>query len=59
MIYSYAGVSTDGQIVAAQITTLSVAGAGKFIHEVVSGAQRNWRNCIGSCIPWRKVMQYW
>ena len=39
MIYGYARVSTDGQSVAAQVATLTAAGAGKVFREVASGAK--------------------
>jgi DNA invertase Pin-like site-specific DNA recombinase len=39
MIYGYARVSTDGQSVAAQVSTLKAAGAGKVFREVASGAK--------------------
>ncbi len=39
MIYGYARVSTDGQSVAAQIATLTAAGAEKVFREVASGAK--------------------
>src|SRR3954452_5355586 len=39
MIYGYARVSTDGQSVAAQVTTLTDAGAEKVFREVASGAK--------------------
>ena len=39
MIYGYARVSTDGQSVAAQVTALNAAGAGKVFREVASGAK--------------------
>jgi len=39
MIYGYARVSTDGQNVAAQVTALTDAGAGKVFKEVASGAK--------------------
>jgi DNA invertase Pin-like site-specific DNA recombinase len=41
MIYGYARVSTDGQSVAAQVATLTAAGAGKVFREVASGAKTN------------------
>ena len=37
--YGYARVSTDGQSVAAQVTALNAAGAGKVFREVASGAK--------------------
>jgi len=39
MIYGYARVSTDGQSVAAQVATLTDAGAAKVFKEVASGAK--------------------
>jgi DNA invertase Pin-like site-specific DNA recombinase len=39
MIYGYAGVSTDGQGVDAQVRQLRAAGAGKVFREVASGAK--------------------
>ena len=39
MIYGYARVSTDGQTVAAQVATLTFAGAAKVFREVASGAK--------------------
>ena len=39
MIYGYARVSTDGQTVAAQVATLTAAGAAKVFREVASGAK--------------------
>ncbi len=39
MIYGYAIVSTDGQTVAAQVATLTAAGAAKVFSEVASGAK--------------------
>ena len=39
MKYGYARVSTDGQSVAAQVTALKAAGAGKVFREVASGAK--------------------
>ncbi len=39
MNYGYARVSTDGQSVAAQVATLTAAGAGKVFREVASGAK--------------------
>ncbi len=39
MIYDYARVSTDGQSVEAQVTTLTAAGAGKVFREVASGVK--------------------
>jgi len=39
MIYGYARVSTDGQTVAAQVTALKAAGAGRVFREVASGAK--------------------
>src|SRR5215213_5521450 len=39
MIYGYARVSTDGQSVEAQVTTLTAAGAEKVFREVASGAK--------------------
>ncbi len=39
MIYGYARVSTDGQSVAAQVTTLKAAGADQVFKEVASGAK--------------------
>ena len=39
MIYGYARVSTDGQSVAAQVSQLAAAGAGKVFREVASGAK--------------------
>ena len=39
MIYGYARVSTDGQSVAAQVATLTEAGAAKVFKEVASGAK--------------------
>ena len=39
IIYGYAIVSTDGQTVAAQVPTLTAAGAAKVFREVVSGAK--------------------
>src|SRR3954469_19368338 len=39
MIYGYARVSTDGQSVEAQVTTLTDAGAEKVFREVASGAK--------------------
>jgi len=39
MIYGYARVSTDGQSVEAQVTTLTAAGAGKVFREVASGVK--------------------
>jgi DNA invertase Pin-like site-specific DNA recombinase len=39
MIYGYARVSTDGQSVAAQVATLTDAGAAKVYKEVASGAK--------------------
>src|SRR5271165_4699555 len=39
MIYGYARVSTDGQSVSAQVTTLRASGAGKVFREVASGAK--------------------
>jgi DNA invertase Pin-like site-specific DNA recombinase len=39
MIYGYAGVSTDGQSVDAQVRQLRAAGAGKVFREVASGAK--------------------
>ena len=39
MIYGYARVSTDGQSVTAQVSALTVAGAGKVFREVASGAK--------------------
>ena len=39
MIYGYARVSTDGQSVAAQVATLTDAGAQKIYKEVASGAK--------------------
>lgn len=39
MIYGYARVSTDGQSVAAQIATLTAAGAAKVFQETASGAK--------------------
>ena len=39
MIYGYARVSTDGQSVAAQVSQLGAAGAGKVFREVASGAK--------------------
>ena len=39
MKYGYARVSTDGQSVAAQVTTLKAAGAEKVFKEVASGAK--------------------
>src|SRR6202453_2900152 len=39
MIYGYARVSTDGQSVAAQVATLTAAGAVKVFREVASGAR--------------------
>jgi DNA invertase Pin-like site-specific DNA recombinase len=39
MIYGYAGVSTDGQSVAAQVENLRKHGAGKVFREVASGAK--------------------
>jgi len=39
MIYGYARVSTDGQSVNAQVTTLTDAGAEKVFREVASGAK--------------------
>jgi DNA invertase Pin-like site-specific DNA recombinase len=39
MIYGYARVSTDGQSVAAQVTTLTAAGAEKVFRETVRGAE--------------------
>ena len=39
MIYGYARVSTDGQTVAAQMATLTAAGAAKVFREVASGAK--------------------
>jgi len=38
MIYGYARVSTDGQIVTAQVAALRKTGAGKVSREVASGA---------------------
>jgi len=37
-VYGYAGVSTDGQSVDAQVRQLRAAGAGKVFREVASGA---------------------
>jgi DNA invertase Pin-like site-specific DNA recombinase len=39
MIYGYARVSTDGQSVEAQVTTLAAAGAAKVFREVASGVK--------------------
>jgi DNA invertase Pin-like site-specific DNA recombinase len=39
MIYGYARVSTDGQSVAAQVATLTAAGAAMVFRETASGAQ--------------------
>ncbi len=39
MIYGYARVSTDGQGVAAQVTALADAGAGKVFKETASGTK--------------------
>jgi DNA invertase Pin-like site-specific DNA recombinase len=39
MIYGYARVSTEGQSVAAQVATLTAAGAVKVFRETASGAQ--------------------
>ena len=39
MIYGYARVSTDGQSVAAQVSALRAAGAGRVFREVASGAK--------------------
>jgi DNA invertase Pin-like site-specific DNA recombinase len=39
MIYGYARVSTDGQNVAAQVETLTDAGAQRISKEVASGAK--------------------
>jgi len=39
MIYGYARVSTDGQIVTAQVAELRKHGAGKVFREVASGAK--------------------
>ena len=39
MIYGYARVSTDGQTAAAQVATLTAAGAAKVFREVASGAK--------------------
>jgi DNA invertase Pin-like site-specific DNA recombinase len=39
MIYGYARVSTDGQSVAAHVSTLTAAGAIKVFREVASGAK--------------------
>lgn len=39
MIYAYAGVSTDGQSVAAQVEALTAAGAVKVFRETASGAK--------------------
>lgn len=43
MIYGYARVSTDGQSVAAQIATLTGAGAAKVFQETASGAKTDRR----------------
>ena len=43
MIYGYARVSTDGQSVAAQVVTLTDAGAGKVFQETASGAKTDRR----------------
>ena len=43
MIYGYARVSTDGKSVAAQVTDLTAAGAGKVFREVASGAKTDRR----------------
>ena len=39
MIHGYAIVSTDGQTVAAQVATLTAAGAGKVFREAAGGAK--------------------
>jgi DNA invertase Pin-like site-specific DNA recombinase len=39
MLYGYARISTDGQSVAAQVETLTSAGAEKIFKEVASGAK--------------------
>ena len=39
MIFGYERVSTDGQIVAAQVLELKAAGAEKVFREVVRGVQ--------------------
>jgi len=39
MIYGQAGISTDGQSVAAQVAALRKHGAGKVFREVASGAK--------------------
>ena len=54
MIYGYARVSTDGQSVAAQVTALKAAGAGKVFREVASGAQSDrtqLRRLLASLVP--------
>ena len=53
MIYGYARVSTDGQTVAAQVATLTAAGAGEVFGEVATGARtdrlaRSTRNLLNS-----------
>jgi len=40
MIYGYARVSTDGQTVAAQVATLTAAGAAKVFRKVVRAGRR-------------------
>ena len=42
MIYRYAGISADGQSMAAQVAALNDAGAGKVFREVASCEARNW-----------------
>ena len=44
MIVGYARVSTDGQTLDAQHTTLKAAGAEKVFAEKVSGAKTNRRS---------------
>lgn len=43
MIYGYARVSTDSQSVAAQVGTLTAAGAEKVFRQVASGAETDRR----------------
>jgi DNA invertase Pin-like site-specific DNA recombinase len=49
MIYGYAGVSMDGQSVAAQVAALTVAGAVKVFRETASGTDRDQvRNALAT-----------
>jgi len=48
MIYGYARISSDGQSVAAQVASLTAAGADKVFRDMASGAKGDWTQLVHS-----------